>query len=123
MKFIATFAVFMALIVPTAPASATTISESVTILQTIVSELQLIQTQLAYINSDDYTGYVAGATTNTGLVVFINGEESLTLSTATKNAAIDACYVYATDSLIAGDDYTCEFDGNLIFDSVVDAAY
>lgn len=121
MKFIASIALLGAMLMPAAPASAMTVAESAAVLQAITAEFEMASAQLAYLQGNP-SQYVAGATTDTGLVAYVNGEETLHVSSANTFAvAKEICYVFATDYLISGDDYTCEFDGKLIFDSATDA--
>ncbi len=118
MKYLASFALFVAILMPSAASAAMLNATPAQIMNVIVNELALLNSQVSG------NGIVAGISTdsNSGLTTYINGNQALQFHTATDyNVAKEMCYIFAVDSLIAGDDYTCEFNGKLIFDSSVDA--
>lgn len=58
----------------------------------------------------------------TGLMVKIDGEELYYFRTANQfKVAKEICYLYVTPYLGTSMNYTCEFDGTLIFESAIDA--
>lgn len=114
----------MALVVPAANASAATLdrSEMISVVAALKAEVAVLEQRLANLNNNGQ-GMVAGISTNNGFVAYVNGQAAMQLSQANADVAEDACYLFARPSLISGDNYDCEFNGKLIFESAVDAAF
>lgn len=118
MNKIATLAVLVAVLLPSAASAAMLNATPAQIMDVLVSEITLLSSQVST------NGIVAGASTDSesGLVIKINGANALQFRTATEfNVAKEICYLFAVGSLISGDNYTCSFNDKLTFDSEVDA--
>lgn len=120
MNKIATFAVLVAVCMPSFASAAMLNATPAEIMSAITSELALMSSQVTK------NGIVAGVSTMTpaGLVMEVNGTPYMQFHTATAfNVAKELCYINATNFLGSDENFTCEFNGVLIFESAVDARY